>query len=71
MRLSGFLVARATDTNLQVQPAEADATVIRSPLPYEYAAVAQAVVSVGALTQAVKETLNQVKEVVNARGGRL
>lgn len=46
-------------------------TVIRSPLPYEYAAVAQAVVSVGALTQAVKETLNQVKEVVNARGGRL
>ena len=46
-------------------------TVIRSPIPDEYSPLARAVVSVGSLTQAVKETLVHVKQMVNAHGGKL
>jgi hypothetical protein len=45
--------------------------VIRSPLPDEYPLAAQAVVLVGTLTQAVKETLAQVKQALNSCGGKL
>jgi len=46
-------------------------SVIRGPLPGEFPAVAKAVVTVGSLNQAVRETLVQVKQMVNAHGGKL
>jgi hypothetical protein len=46
-------------------------SVVRSPLPGEYPAVAKAIVCVASLTQAVKETVAQVKQMVNAHGGKL
>ena len=45
--------------------------VIRSPLPDEYPAAINTVISVGTLTQGVKETLAQVKVAVNSHGGKL
>ena len=46
-------------------------TVVRSPVPDEYPPSARAIVLVGGLTQAVKETPFEVKQAVNARGGKL
>ena len=46
-------------------------SVIRPPTRDEYPPSARALVSVGALTQAVRETPAEVKEAVNAHGGKL
>lgn len=46
-------------------------TVVRASDPDEYPPSARALVSVGGLTQAVRETPAEVKGVVNAHGGRL
>lgn len=45
--------------------------VIRAVRPDDYEITAQTVVLMSTFTEAVKETLAQVKEIVNARGGKL
>lgn len=44
---------------------------IRPPLPDEYPAQAETVISVGSLTQAVDEAPDAVRQAVNAHGGKL
>lgn len=46
-------------------------TVIQSPPPDQYPAAAKSLVTVGGLVQAVKETPGEVKQAVNAHGGKL
>ena len=46
-------------------------TAVRASDPDEYPASARALVSVGTLTQAVRETVAEVMRVVNAHGGKL
>jgi hypothetical protein len=46
-------------------------TVVRSPPPDEYPPTVNALVTVGALVQAVQETPGKVKQMVNAHGGKL
>jgi len=44
---------------------------VRTPLVDEYGPQAQAVVAIGSLTQAVTQTPDEVKQIVNAQGGKL
>lgn len=46
-------------------------TVIQSPPPDQYPAAAKSLVTVGGLVQVVKETPGEVKQAVNAHGGKL
>ncbi len=46
-------------------------TVIRPPFQNEYSPAANAVIPIGALTQAVQETPAQVRHLVNACGAKL
>ena|SRR5215470_13685072 len=44
---------------------------IRSPVPGEYPAAVKTVISTDSLTQAVRETLAEATDALNARGGEL
>lgn len=46
-------------------------TALRAPLPDEYAATVNAVISVGSLTQGVTESLAAASSAINAHGGSL
>jgi hypothetical protein len=62
-------LTRPNDTFVWVNCAAV--TVVQSPPRDQYPPVARALVTVGGLTQAVKETPLAVKEAVSARGGKL
>jgi hypothetical protein len=62
-------LTRPNDTFIWVNCAAV--TVVCSPPADQYPVAAKALVTVGTLTQAVRETPGAVKEAVNARGGRL
>jgi hypothetical protein len=62
-------LTRPNDTFIWINCAAV--TVVCSPPPDQYPLAAKALVTVGTLTQAVKESPVTVKQEVNARGGKL